>query len=107
MKRPRIDKSCLMYGEPKRIRDKKYRDSAKDRSCMVCGSMGTTVLCHINIAGNFGRGLKASDDQSLFLCQGHHYAMDSSTDRADWILRNIFLPMRTRKYWDWKHARRT
>ena len=108
--RPRIDKSVLTFGEPERVRDKKYRDSARNRNCMVCAlrgvtaEPGTVVLAHINVAGNFGRGLKAGDDESVFLCQAHHYAFDNSADRADWILRNLFLPMRKRAYRKWNAA---
>lgn len=106
----KIDKSALAIGEPERIRDKPYRDSAKERNCMACelegrtATPGTVVLCHINLAGNFGRGLKAGDDESVFLCTGHHAGMDASTDRADWILRNLFLPLRKRAYRNWRHA---
>ena len=106
----KIDKSVLSIGEPERIRDKPYRDSAKHRNCMACelagrvAAPGTVVLCHINIAGNSGRGLKAGDDESVWLCTAHHYAHDNSSDRADWILRNLFLPLRRRAYRAWKEA---
>lgn len=104
----KIQKHLLAIGEPERIRDEAYTRSAKERNCMACelqgktAEPGTVVLCHINIAGNFGRGLKASDDESAFLCSAHHYSFDTAEDRADWILRNLFLPLRKRAYQAWK-----
>lgn len=102
----KIDKSVLSIGEPERIRDKPYRDSAKHRNCMACelagrvAAPGTVVLAHINIAGNFGRGLKAGDDESVFLCDPCHRGSEADTDgdRAKWLVRNILIPMRKKAY---------
>jgi len=97
---PAIDKSALAFGVPKRVKDDRYRDSAKDRPCDVCRSEGTTVLAHIAIPGNSGMGTKPSDDESLFLCGVCHDQMDGRTlpardqhkARAVWIIRNYLFP---------------
>ncbi|MGI9492496.1 MAG: hypothetical protein ACR2QF_08865 [Geminicoccaceae bacterium] len=91
-----------------RIRDRAYRESAKDRDCMCCGKpghAGEVVLCHLNFAGNFGRGLKASDDESLFLCSWCHTIMDTDPNRSRWIVQNIVVPQRREAYQRWKQGR--
>lgn len=92
----------MMNPKTDRVRDEKYRKSAREQPCMVCGSMGTTVLAHINIAGNFGMGLKAGDDESLFLCHEHHTDLDTSSNRAEWLVRFVLLPDRRRAYRLWR-----
>lgn len=99
---PRIDKSVLTFGERPRVRDEKYKRSANGRPCMACGRQDdSVVLAHINIAGNFGRGLKAPDDESVFLCGLCHRDCDTDSDRAKWLVRNILLPLRREAYRDW------
>jgi hypothetical protein len=99
---PRVDKSLLTFGERPRVRDEKYRQSARGRPCMACGRQDdTVVLAHINIAGNFGRGLKAGDNESVFLCGLCHADLDADTARATWLVRNVLLPLRREAYRDW------
>ena len=102
----------MLLAKPERIRDRAYRESAKDRMCDVpgCEDTETVVLAHINIAGNFGLGLKASDDESLFLCGRHHDELDGRDAggehaRAMWIVRNIVIPLRKQNYMLWKAER--
>lgn len=90
------------------LRDPAYRRSAKGRMCDVpdCEDMETVVLAHLNIAGNFGRGLKAGDDESLFLCIHHHQEMDQYPAQRDrWIVQNIVIPLRKLNYRGWKADR--
>ncbi len=101
----RIDTSMLPYGVPRRIVDKAYRQSARDRACEVCGSFGTTVLAHIAITGNSGVGLKPSDDHSLFLCGPCHAGLDTDPDRCEWLVQKVLLPIRESAYREWKNGR--
>lgn len=97
------------------IRDKRYRDSAPRQMCAACFpehaaaskeysvEIPEVVLAHINIAGNFGRGLKAGDDESFFLCHRHHQEMDQYPAQRDrWIVQNIVLPMRKAAFRKWE-----
>ncbi len=100
----------MQIPKPERIRDKAYRDSARDRYCQACfyarrPDDETTVLAHINIVGNFGRGLKAGDDESVFLCARHHQEFDTDPNRCEWLVRNILLPQRKAAYRRWKVER--
>ena len=100
------DKSALVFCEPKRTVDKKYRASARDRSCMVCGhgGAGSVVLAHISRSGNGIMGAKASDDESVWLCYRHHQEFDLGPDRDGWLVDNILLPARRRAYKDWRQS---
>ena len=91
------------------IRDRAYQRRAQHMNCAVpgCYDTETVILAHINIAGNFGRALKAGDDESLYLCRAHHDEFDdrrvSGTGaRCEWIVRNIVIPVRKQKYAAWK-----
>lgn len=110
----------MLIQKPERIRDKRYRDSAKGRMCDVpgCEDMETVVLAHIRMPENCGTGLKPPDDESLFLCHRHHdefdgrayvegmaVFVDDPTDRYLWIVRNIVIPLRKENYRLWKQTR--
>ena len=94
------------------LRDKAYTERAKRMPCGVpgCymhGESGKVVLCHINIAGNFGMSMKAGDDESLNLCFDHHTEFDhpdasSFEARCVWIVRNVVIPQRQAAYQRWK-----
>lgn len=90
------------------LRDKAYTDRAKRMPCGVpgCymhGESGEVVLAHINIAGRFGRGMKAGDDESFYLCATHHAEMDTYPKQRDrWIVRNVVIPQRQAAYQRWK-----
>ena len=90
----------------KPLRDKFYRESARHRQCDIptCYAVGEAsgvVLAHINVAGNFGYGMKAPDSHSLFLCAEHHQEFDSG-DRCRWLVVNYVLPLREGAYQRWK-----
>lgn len=98
----------MLIERVKPIRDKAYRQAAKDHVCDVpgcyrSGEGGDVVLAHINIAGNFGMGRKASDDESFFLCHAHHMEFDQSSDRCRWIVQMIVIPRQRGRYLRWKH----
>lgn len=90
------------------LRDEAYRKRAQRMPCDVptCymhGESGEVMLCHINIAGNFGRSMKAGDDQSFYLCSAHHAEMDlHSRQRDRWIVQNIVIPQQQARYQRWR-----
>lgn len=99
----------MLISKPDRIRDRKYTQDAKNRPCMAIDRddhAGDVVVAHVNVAGNFGRGLKAGDDESLDLCAVHHQEMDQFKEQRDrWIIRNIVIPMRKTAYRIWRSER--
>jgi len=58
-------------------RSKKLLASAEGRSCIRCGSVGTTVACHANsVALGKGTGIKAPDFYSVHFCAACHDLYD-------------------------------
>ena len=82
------------------LRDPLYRKRAVRMPCMACGAHDeSVVLAHINIAGNFGRGINAGDDETVYLCGKCHAEMDQYPGQRDrWLVRNILLPERRAAY---------
>ena len=61
-------------------RSKKLLASAEGRSCIRCGSVGTTVACHANsVALGKGTGIKADDCSVAELCFSCHNTYDGRT----------------------------
>lgn len=59
------------------FRSKKLLNAARDQSCVMCGSHGTTVAAHANyVEYGKGRGIKAPDCLVAFLCSTCHYSLD-------------------------------
>jgi len=101
--RPRIDKSTLTFGEPQRITDKAWRQSARGRACDTCGiDDGTVVFAHLATSTNSGMGLKPTDPEGLFLCGPCHYSLDTSYDRAAWVIDSYVIPQMHKRYRKWK-----
>lgn len=100
----RVDKSALAFGEPERIRDRAYLDSAHGRACECCGQLwhGAVVAAHVNTEQAGGKGLKAGDDLTLALCAECHRQCDTDPRGvAVWITENIVKPFLRRRYRAW------
>ncbi len=58
-------------------RSKKLLENARDRACVLCGSVGTTVAAHSNsLAHGRGMGHKAPEYYVAYLCQSCHDTVD-------------------------------
>ncbi|MDE3023810.1 MAG: hypothetical protein KGI54_18495 [Pseudomonadota bacterium] len=63
-------------------RNKKILESARDETCIVCGSRYGVVWAHSNeICHGKGRGIKAHDLLGLYLCFDHHQWYDGDAPR--------------------------
>ena len=58
-------------------RSRKLTEGARDRPCVLCGSVGTTVAAHSN-SWEHGRGFahKAPDYMVAYLCMSCHDKVD-------------------------------
>ena len=65
----------------KRLEDKKYLESARDKACVVCGSRDTPVMHHLRIGLGGGTGLKPGDDCCVPLCHLHHTEIHAGEER--------------------------
>ena len=85
-----------LINKNKPYRSKKIRDSARDQSCVRCGSDdGTVVLCHYTGLRQHqygkGKGIKGSDIIGAHLCYTCHTEMDQPQQRKSIEASEEFL----------------
>ena len=81
--RPRIDKSVLTIGEPKRFRSKEHLRFVARQPCLICGRAPSHAH-HVRYAQPRGLGLKVSDEFTVPLCAIHHGENHSTGDERCW-----------------------
>src|SRR5690606_24766128 len=69
---PKIDKSLLKFGIPRRIRDDKHRLFINSLPCARCWSYPPNECAHISAGNGKGMALKVSDEYTLPLCHNCH-----------------------------------
>ena len=85
----KIDKSQLVIGEPKRLRDKVHLKFVASQPCLVCGRQPSDPH-HLRFAQPRALGLKVSDEFTVPLCRGHHRQLhQTGNEEAWWAERNI------------------
>ena len=87
--RPKIDKSVLAIGEPKRIRCKEHLRFVASQPCLICGRSPAHAH-HVRYAQSRGLSLKVSDEFTVPLCATHHHHIHTTgKEREWWQERNI------------------
>jgi DNA recombination protein Rad52 len=81
--RHKIDKSALIFGEPKRIRSKEHLRFVAWQPCLVCGRTPSQAH-HIRHAQSKGLALKVSDEFTVPLCAIHHTENHATGDERRW-----------------------
>ena len=90
--RPKIDKSVLTIGEPKRIRSKAHLRFIARQSCLICGRAPSHAH-HIRFAQSRGLGLKVSDEFTVPLCAIHHAENHATGDERGWWTQHKIDPL--------------
>lgn len=74
-------------------RDRKLLDLAEGMPCVMCGNEdGTTVAAHSNLLEHGkGRGIKADDCMSAWLCYRCHTRLDQGGDMSKQERRDFTL----------------
>ena len=91
--RPKIDKSVLAIGEPKRIRCKEHLRFVASQPCMICGR-SPSYAHHIRYAQSRGLGLKVSDEFTVPLCATHHHHIHTTGKEQEWWQERNFDPLK-------------
>ena len=87
--RPKIDKSVLTIGEPKRNRSKEHLRFVASQPCLICGRSPSHAH-HVRYAQSRGLSLKVSDEFTVPLCAIHHHQIHTTgKEREWWQERNI------------------
>jgi hypothetical protein len=90
--RPKIDKSVLTIGEPKRIRSKAHLRFVARQPCLICGRAPSHAH-HVRYAQPRGLGLKVSDEFTVPLCAIHHGENHATGDERRWWEQHKIDPL--------------
>jgi hypothetical protein len=82
-KTPQIDKSVLVFPEPRRIRDRDHIRHVMKQSCLICGRRPSDPH-HLRLAQSRALGRKVSDEFTVPLCRTHHREIHQCRDESSW-----------------------
>jgi hypothetical protein len=88
----KIDKSELLIGEPKRLRDKGHLRFVASKACLVCGRQPSDPH-HLRFAQPRALGMKVSDEFTVPLCRTHHRQLHQIGDEKIWWQEHKIKPM--------------
>jgi len=100
-----VDKSELLIGEPKRIRNIEHLRYVRSEPCLVCGRQPSDPH-HLRFAQPRALGLKVSDEFTVPLCRGHHRQLHQAGDEVAWWenLKINALPV-AKELWEQTHPK--
>jgi hypothetical protein len=78
-----IDKSTLVFPEPRRIRDRDHLRHIMKQACLICGRRPSDPH-HLRFAQSQALGRKVSDEFAVPLCRVHHREVHRCGDEAAW-----------------------
>jgi hypothetical protein len=78
-----IDKSTLVFPEPRRIRDRDHLRHIMKQACLICGRRPSDPH-HLRFAQSQALGRKVSDEFTVPLCRVHHREVHRCGDEAAW-----------------------
>jgi ERF superfamily protein len=78
-----INKSVLVFPEPRRVRDRNHIRHVIKQPCLVCGRQPCDPH-HLRFAQSRALGRKVSDEFTVPLCRGHHRELHRHGDEAGW-----------------------
>jgi hypothetical protein len=90
-KLPEVDKSVLVFPEPRRIRDRDHVRLVAKQPCLVCGRRPADGH-HLRFAQSRALGRKVSDEFTVPLCRGHHREVHRCGDEAAWWKKTSIDP---------------
>jgi ERF superfamily len=80
---PEIDKSVLVFPEPRRVRDRDHIRHVIKQPCLVCGRRPSDPH-HLRFAQSRALGRKVSDEFTVPLCRAHHREIHRCGDEGLW-----------------------
>ena len=78
-----IDKSVLVFPEPRRVRDRDHIRHVIKQPCLVCGRRPSDPH-HLRFAQSRALGCKVSDEFTVPLCRGHRRELHRHGDEPGW-----------------------
>ncbi len=78
-----IDKSVLVFPEPRRIRDRHHIRYVINQSCLICGRRPSDPH-HLRFAQSRALGRRVSDEFTVPLCRAHHREIHRCGNEGSW-----------------------
>ena len=78
-----IDKTALVFPEPRRIRDRDHIRHVIKQPCLVCGRLPSDPH-HLRFAQSRALGRKVSDEFTVPLCRAHHREVHRRGNEGSW-----------------------
>jgi hypothetical protein len=78
-----VDKSVLVFPEPRRIRDREHIRHIMKQACLICGRRPSDPH-HLRFAQSQALGRKVSDEFTVPLCRVHHREIHRCGDEVAW-----------------------
>jgi hypothetical protein len=91
-KPPQIDKSVLVFPEPRRIRDSDHMRHVIKQPCLICGRRPSDPH-HLRFAQSRALARKVSDEFTVPLCRGHHREVHRCGDEGSWWQKTAINPL--------------
>jgi hypothetical protein len=82
-KPPQVDKSVLVFPEPRRIRDRDHIRHVIKQPCLICGRRPSDPH-HLRFVQSRALGRKVSDEFTVPLCRTHHREVHRSGNEVAW-----------------------
>ena len=87
-----IDKSVLVFPEPRRIRDRDHVRYVTKQPCLVCGRRPADAH-HLRLAQWRALGRKVSDEFTVPLCRAHHREVHRCGNEGAWWSKSGIDPL--------------
>ncbi len=87
-----IDKSILVFPEPRRIRDRDHIRHVIKQACLICGRRPSDPH-HLRFAQSRALGRKVSDEFTVPLCRAHHREVHRCGDEGLWWRKTGIDPL--------------
>jgi ERF superfamily len=87
-----IDKSALVFPEPRRIRDRDHVRNVMKQPCLVCGRRPSDPH-HLRFAQWRALGRRVSDEFTVPLCRTHHREIHRCGDEESWWRKTGLDPL--------------
>jgi hypothetical protein len=99
-----IDKSALLLGAPKRVRDPEHLKFINAQPCLVCGRAPVHAH-HLRFAQPRAMSNKVSDEWSVPLCFTHHRSLHMvGSEEAWWTEKGIDAKAEALRLWRQSHG---
>jgi hypothetical protein len=99
-----VDKSALLLGAPKRLRDPQHLRFINAQPCLICGRAPVHAH-HLRFAQPRSMSNKVSDEWAVPLCFTHHRALHTvGNEEAWWIEKGVDAKAEALRLWRQGHG---